>query len=240
MRAIILAAGRGSRMNELTSDRPKCLVSLNGRSLLSLQIKALREAGIKNIGIVTGYKREMLAELGDAEFHNSNWERTQMVSSLAHASEWLEQSPCIVSYSDIFYDKSAILSLLESTASIAITYDPHWLTLWKKRFSDPLLDAETFQISESGVLIEIGNKPTSVKKIQGQYMGLLRFTPEGWREMTWVINQLPQSECNSLHMTGALQKIIKAGRLPIKAIPYEGVWGEVDSPEDLKSYNNNQ
>ena len=72
MKAIILAAGRGSRMNKLTQDRPKCLVELHGRSLLNIQINTLRDAGISDIGIVTGYKRELLTDRGLVEFHNSH------------------------------------------------------------------------------------------------------------------------------------------------------------------------
>ena len=97
MKAIILAAGRGSRMRELTNERPKCLVELKGKSLLDWQLEALREAGIKKIAIVTGYKREMLAYRGLVEFHNTRWAETQMVSSLACAAHWLKTGPCIVS-----------------------------------------------------------------------------------------------------------------------------------------------
>ncbi len=102
MKAIILAAGRGSRMNHLTDDIPKCLVKLNGKSLLSRQIESLRKAGISEIGIVTGYKHELLRNVADFEFHNPHWADTNMVSSLVCADSWLRYEPCIVSYSDSF------------------------------------------------------------------------------------------------------------------------------------------
>ena len=102
MKAIILAAGRGSRMKELTAENHKCLVELRGKPLLEWQLLALREAGIGEIAIVTGYKRELLSQYGLAEFHNPRWEKTNMVSSLACAERWLQVGPCIVSYSDIF------------------------------------------------------------------------------------------------------------------------------------------
>ena len=116
MKAIILAAGRGTRMKELTDDRPKCLVKLRGRALLDLQLEALREAGIEKIAVVTGYRREMLASRGLTEFYNSRWAETNMVSSLACAEDWLKLEPCIVSYSDIFYDSYAVKSLMKSGA----------------------------------------------------------------------------------------------------------------------------
>jgi choline kinase len=236
MKAIILAAGRGSRMKSMTDDRPKCLVELHGKPLLAWQLAALREAGIAEIAIVTGYKREMLNSHGLVEFHNPRWAETNMVSSLACAQEWLQASPCIVSYSDIFYEPSAVKALMASQASLAVTYDSHWLKLWEKRFGDPLLDAETFRLNSDGTLAEIGNKPQSTGEVQGQYMGLLRFAPEGWREVVRIRDSLTTAECDRMHMTGTLQKVIDAGRVPIQAIPYELGWGEIDSAEDLKAY----
>jgi choline kinase len=236
VKAIILAAGRGSRMKDLTDDRPKCLVELRGKSLLEWQLAALRGAGISEIGIVTGYRRELLADLGLTEFHNARWAETNMVTSLSCADAWLRKIPCIVSYSDIFFAAPAVTSLINSHAQVAVIYDPNWLSLWKKRFGDPLLDAETFRLNPGGTLAEIGNKPQSVGEVEGQYMGLLRFTPAGWAEVLRIRSVLTRNECDRMHMTGTLQKVIEAGRISIAAIPECGEWGEVDSAEDLAAY----
>jgi choline kinase len=236
MKAIILAAGRGSRMKNLTDECPKCLVELRGKPLLVWQLAALREAGIDEIAVVTGYKRELLANRGLTEFHNPRWAETNMVSSLACAQEWLQTEPCIVSYSDIFYSSQAVKSLMDCTAALAVTYDPNWLELWTQRFGDPLLDAETFRLNLDNTLAEIGNKPKSVQEVQGQYMGLLRFTPEGWAEVLRIRASLTSNECDQIHMTGTLQRVIEASRIAIAAIPYELAWGEVDSAEDLLAY----
>lgn len=236
MKAIILAAGRGSRMKNLTDECPKCLVELRGRSLLAWQLMALREAGIEEIAIVTGYKRELLTDQGLTEFHNPRWAETNMVASLACAQAWLLSEPCIVSYSDIFYGSGAVKLLMRSPASLAVTYDPNWLELWKKRFGDPLLDAETFRLNSDSILTEIGGKPKSVEEVQGQYMGLLRFTPEAWEEVARIRAGLTAAECDNIHMTGTLKKVIAAGRIPVVAMAYEGGWGEVDSIEDINVY----
>lgn len=236
MKAIILAAGRGSRMKDLTEQRPKCLVELRGKALLDWQLEALHAAGITEIAIVTGYKRELLADRGLTEFHNARWAETNMVSSLACAQEWLQAEPCIVSYSDIFYSPVAVQSLMTSTASLAVTYDPNWLELWTQRFDDPLLDAETFRLTPEHTLAEIGNKPKSVEEVQGQYMGLLRFTPKGWAEVLRIRSGLTSAQCDKMHMTGTLQKVIDAGRIAIAAVPYTGEWGEVDCANDLDAY----
>lgn len=237
MKAIILAAGRGSRMKNLTDERPKCLVELRGKSLLDWQLEALRAGGINEIAIVTGYKRELLSNRGLVEFHNARWAETNMVSSLSCAEAWLKLEPCIVSYSDIFYSPSAVQSLIQCESPLAVTYDSNWLELWKQRFGDPLLDAETFRLNSAQTLAEIGNKPKSVEEIQGQYMGLLRFTPSGWCELQRIRSTLTSEQCDKMHMTGALQKVIDEGRLAIAALAYQDEWGEVDSPDDLNSYN---
>lgn len=236
MKAIILAAGRGSRMKDLTDERPKCLVELRGKALLDWQLEALRAAGITEIAIVTGYKRQLLTDRGLTEFHNARWAETNMVSSLACAQEWLQAEPCIVSYSDIFYSPMAVQSLRICAASLAVTYDPNWLELWTQRFGNPLLDAETFHLTPEHTLAEIGNKPTSVDEVQGQYMGLLRFTPEGWAEVLRIRSGLTFEQCDKMHMTGTLQKVIDAGRVAIAAVPYTGEWGEVDCANDLDAY----
>jgi len=237
MKAIILAAGRGSRMGSLTEDIPKCLAKLKEKPLIEWQIDALKKAGIEEIGIVTGYKRELLAGYGLKEFHNSRWASTQMVSSLECASEWLHASKCIVSYSDIFYRPQAVSLLMESNAEIAITYDPNWQTLWENRFSDPLEDAETFRLNKENAVMEIGSKPRNLEEVEGQYMGLLYFTPKSWRELMNIRSKLSQNHSDKMHMTSALQKIIDNENLILKGIPYSDEWGEVDNSSDLEFYN---
>lgn len=237
MRAIILAAGRGSRMKSMTSDRPKCLVDLNGITLIQKQVDTMRQAGINKIGIVTGYRREMLENFADVEFHNSMWSKTNMVTSLSMADEWLQKYNCIVSYSDIFYEASAITSLTKSKAHIAITYDPNWKILWEKRFIDPLSDAETFVLDDENTLIEIGGKATSIDEIKGQYMGLTYFRPNGWKEMCLMRDSLPHEKADRQDMTAALSEIIKRDNIKIHAVKYNNVWGEIDSENDLNIYS---
>ena len=233
MKAIILAAGRGSRMKNLTFDRPKCLVELHKKALLKWQVEALRAAGVTDIAIVTGYKREMLLSFNLVEYHNERWADTQMVTSLMCADEWLSAGTCIVSYSDIFYEPAAVKSLITSGAILAVTYDPNWLEQWSRRFEDPLCDAETFKLAPGDKLVEIGQKPHSTKEIQGQYMGLLRFTPSGWGEAKDVLSKLSTEQREKIHLTQLLQLIIDKDAVEISAIPYEGFWGEIDSQSDL-------
>jgi L-glutamine-phosphate cytidylyltransferase len=73
MRALILAAGRGSRLGHLGADRPKCLVKLAGKPLIERQIAALRRGGVDEIGIVRGYRAEMLDLRGLHSFIAASW-----------------------------------------------------------------------------------------------------------------------------------------------------------------------
>ena len=237
MKAIILAAGRGSRMAHLTEKEPKCLVHLRGKPLIEWQLEAIRAAGLTEIAVVTGYRNHRLSSYKLVEFHNKNWSKNNMLASLEHAEKWLRAEPCIVSYSDIFYDKSAITSLINCSAPIAVTYDPNWLNVWKKRFEDPLTDAETFLIDTSNQIIEIGNKPKNVEQIQGQYMGLLRITPESWEHLVSALANLPKSMRDNISMTAALQYLILHTKISVTGVPYENEWGEIDTPSDLEKFD---
>jgi choline kinase len=163
-----------------------------------------------------------------------------MVASLECAKEWLSEAPCLVSYSDIFYANSAIESLLRCSVPLAITYDPQWRALWERRFGDPLSDAETFRLDVNGTLADIGGRPASLDDIEGQYMGLLRFEPHGWQEVTRIRQTLSPEERDHMHMTGTLRRVIAANHVAIAAIPYFGEWGEVDSPCDLAVYESGE
>jgi choline kinase len=135
---------------------------------------------------------------------------------------------------------SALSLLVNCAAPLALTYDFNWLAAWQKRFDDPLLDAETFRLKSDGALSEIGNKPRSVEEIDGQYMGLLRFTPESWKELSRIRADMGDLKRDRMQMTGALQKVIDAGRMPVYAVRYDGSWGEIDTPDDLIIYEARQ
>lgn len=237
MKGIILAAGRGSRMESLTNSSPKCLIKFKNHTLLDHQIKAFKNAGINDIGIVTGYKREMLAKYGLHEFYNSNWESTNMVKSLTCAHKWLKKESCIISYSDIYYKSKAIEILRNCEDSLSLTYDPNWVELWEKRFDDPLDDAESFRIDlDTNYLLELGEKENDITKIMGQYMGLIKFTPIAWSEALNILGLIKGKIANQMYLTDLLQKIIENKIIKIKGLDYTSDWAEFDSKNDLKVF----
>ena len=236
MRALILAAGRGSRMGPLSEQRPKCLVEIAGRSLLDRQVGALSAGGVQEIGIVRGYRADLLQRAGLTYFENERWASTNMVMSLATAARWLRTAPAIVSYADIFYRAELVRSLIEAPEPLVITYDRSWRALWGRRFVDPLADAETFRIGPDGRLLEIGGKTNRIEQIEGQYMGLLKFTPPAWQAVESMLASLDEPVRDRLDMTGLLSRLLAQNGLPIGTLATEGQWGEVDNPADVALY----
>jgi len=238
MRAVILAAGRGSRMGHLGDDRPKCLVELEGKSLIERQIGALRRGGVDEIGVVRGYRAEMIDFPGLTYFANTRWAETNMVVSLASAATWLRSGPVIVSYADIFYRGALVQGLVNAPGQLIISYDRAWLRLWTRRFADPFSDAETFRIDAAGQLLEIGGRTTRIEDIEGQYMGLLKLTPPAWSAVEALLDMLDAPTRDRLDMTGLLRRLVASNAVPVSAFGTDGQWGEIDSPEDVALYQN--
>jgi len=235
MRAIILAAGRGSRLGALSQDRPKCLVQLADMPLLQRQIRALRGAGVSTIGIVRGYLGNMISVESVTYFENPRWAETNMVMSLAAAGAWLRSSPVLISYADIFYGRDVVRELAASSGDLVVAYDRAWRSLWTRRFADPLSDAETFRTNARGNLIDIGRRTTQFDDIEGQYMGLLKFTPPAWRAVEAVLAAVDQKTRDSMDMTTLLRALLDSG-FPIGTLGIAGPWGEIDSSLDLELY----
>lgn len=236
MRAMILAAGRGSRMGHFTDERPKCLIDLEGKPLIERQIAALRRGGVDEIGVVRGYRAEMIDFPGLTYFANDRWAETNMVRSLAAAALWLRSGPVLVSYADIFYRSDLVLGLSALAGELVVCYDRQWRNLWSRRFADPLADAETFRIDAAGRLLEIGGKTTRIEDIEGQYMGLVKFTPRAWSAVEALLSTLDAATIDRLDLTGLLRRLLAADEIAIDTFSTDGQWGEIDNGEDVALY----
>jgi choline kinase len=197
---------------------------------------ALRRGGVEQIGIVRGYRAEMIDLPGVFCFANERWAETNMVMSLAAAADWLRAGQVIVSYADIFYRGELVRGLASAPGDLVVSYDRAWRRLWTRRFADPLADAETFRIDVAGQLLEIGGKTTRIEDIEGQYMGLLKFTPPGWSAIEALLGTLDATTRDRLDMTGLLRRLLTGKRLAVSTFATEGQWGEIDSPEDVALY----
>lgn len=234
MKAIILAAGRGSRLGNITSTKPKPMAKLVGIPLIEWQLNALKDADIQDVSIVTGYEAEAFNAYHLPTFNNPHWATTNMVSSLLCADKLLSNNDAIVSYGDIVYKPSIVKKLVVESCQLGITFDTKWLDLWKLRFKNPLDDAEQFR-HKNGYLQAIGKKVKSLNEIDGQYMGLIKITSESWKEIKRYLINLPASELQAKDMTTLLNDLIIKGH-SIKTVAIEGGWVEVDNPSDIACY----
>ncbi len=238
MKVIILAAGEGSRLRPLTLDRPKCLVEAGGRALLEYHLDVLRSRGLNDIVLVTGYLAEALSRLGLRTYHNDRYAETNMVWSLFCAEQELDGN-VLIAYGDIVYSPGILDAVMESNGDVSVAVDLGWREYWEERFSDPLADAETLRIDDDGQIVEIGQKPTSIDEIQGQYLGLMKFTDAGMKAARKHFHEsiragtLGGKPPVKAYMTDLLQALIDSGQ-GLEAVLVRGDWVEIDSFSDLE------
>ena len=243
MRAIILAAGEGTRLRPYTLERPKCMVELAGRPLLAHQIGALERAGVRDITVVTGYRAEQIEALGYPTAHNPRFASTNMVTSLMCAAHLLDgAADVLIAYGDLVYEPRVVEALLACTEPLCTTIDRSWRHLWELRLSDPLSDAETLKMSEEGDILELGKKPQSYDEIQGQYMGLIKVSANFATHLVTHHQRLDPKgtydgkDLDNMYMTSFLQSLIDHGH-NLRAVPVDGGWLEVDTTDDLDLYS---
>lgn len=231
--AVILAAGRGSRLRRRTDDRPKCLVELAGRTLLDWQLAALLAADVAPpVTVVCGYRGAQLRDPRIVTIANPRWADSNMVRSLMAAASRLQAAPTVVSYGDVVYHPDHVRALVAAADDVAITWDRRWAELWRARFADPLLDAERFAVDERGRVRVVGGRAVSLVEIGGQFMGLLRWTPAGWARTAAVLARFPPAAVDAMDMTTLLAQLIAAG-VTVGGVAVDGRWCEIDSEDDL-------
>src|SRR3989338_5317146 len=192
LKAIILAAGEGTRLRPYTLDRPKCLVEVDGQSLLARQLAVLATEAIHPIILIGGYRVEMLKRPGIEIRVNPRYAETNIVWTLFCAEDDLE-GDLLLCYGDIVYSREVLQALLKSKADIAVPIDLDWESYWRARNEDPLDDAETLKLADDGRILEIGQKPKSLAEIEGQYMGLMKFSATGCESLKKVFHDAKAS-----------------------------------------------
>jgi len=241
VKAIILAAGQGTRLKPLTDAIPKCLVPFRGKPILDHILFALHETGIADITVVTGYRDDAVVARGIPTRHNPEFASTNMVRSLFCAEDLLEGDDVLVVYGDIVFRSALAHALSQERAPISVAVNTQWRELWQLRMSDPLADAETLKLDAKGNIVELGKKARSYEEIQGQYTGLIRIAREALPRVRAFYHALDQTRLydgknfHNMFMTSFLQEIIDH-LMPIKAVLVGGGWVEIDSIEDLLAY----
>ncbi len=226
MKALLLAAGLGSRLAPITDDRPKALVPVNGKPILIKQIENLRECGVSDIAVVAGYKAEMLERAVHGRFPDvevlvcPDYASTNNMYSAYLARERLAGSAFLMMNSDVFFDASVLAALLACDAPNAIVTD-----------IGTYLEESMKVVEEGGRLVAI-SKAIPPERALGASIDVYKFSEEAGRaffdkcaEFIEVRRELKKwSEV-------ALDAILRD--VEFRACPLKGRWFEIDNHDDL-------
>lgn len=242
MKAILLAAGLGTRMGEMAAEKPKAMVSFIGQPLLQRQVAVLKATGLNDIIIVGGYRAEKLSKLGLPVIVNERYRETNMVFSLFCAEEQMQPGEdLIIAYGDIIYEKRLLEALLSCRAPLCIVVDSNWREYWNLRMEDPLTDAETMKLAQGNRIVELGKKARDYGEIEGQYIGLIKVKGaevERFREAWATLDQNVLYDgrvYEKMFMTSFLQHLIDSG-WEAQAVLVDNGWLEFDTGADLELY----
>ncbi len=238
MKLILLAAGKSSRIyNKIGIN--KCLINVNDKSLIENIIDGAIANNIKEIEVVTGFKKnnivKKLSKYKNIKFlENKKYNSTDMVYSAMLAIK-NSKTDLIISYTDIFYQVS-LFKLMNriSKNQISIPFTKDWRRIWNLRKKNIYNDAETFYKDKKNHLLEIGNKITkkNIRKIHGQFLGII-FLPR--KKIKSVQNLYRKNQNKKIQFTQFINQMIKANFL-IKCINYKDFWYEIDDIKDLKNF----
>ncbi|MFT4641937.1 MAG: choline kinase [Verrucomicrobiales bacterium] len=164
MKAIIMAAGIGSRLKDINGDRPKCLIETNGVSLISRSVSLLQERGITDISVITGYKSELIRQELKSRvkyLHNPYFQVTNSIASLWLAKELLCDDVILMN-ADLYY-QMAVLDIAIAQRGRAVMLSD----------STRIKDAD-FRFSVEGKrILKTGNQLTNLET-DCEYVGIVR------------------------------------------------------------------
>jgi choline kinase len=239
IQGIILAAGRGSRLRHLTEKKPKTFNKFKNKSYIDIIINNFIKNNINKINIVVGYKKNFFKKIKFKKILNKKWKSTNIFFSLTRAKKILRSNTCIISYSDIIYDKEAIKLLIRENGDIIFLNNVNWKKIWKIRFKKPLKDLENFNFIKTNTgdfLTKIGGKVKKLSLIKGQFAGLFKISPKGWKIILEFIKN-NKIDINNLDITSFFSKFLKKNKKIIKVVHYNKVWFEIDSLSDFNKLN---
>lgn len=241
-KAIILAAGQGTRLRPLTDDKPKCLVELCGTSLLDRQISVLGRCGVDDYLVVAGYRADVIKARGYPYALNPRFDSTNMVSTLfCSRDHFPKDEDLLICYGDIVYQMNNLKAVLAADGPMALMADNNWLEYWALRMNDPLDDVESFVINDKGLVSELGRKVHSMERVHAQYTGLIKVSAAAVGEMASFYDALDRNATydgqsfDNMYMTSFIQRLIDAG-WPVRPILVTNGWLEVDAVSDLELY----
>ncbi len=231
MKVIVLSAGQGKRLLPLTAGLPKCLLPIQGKTLIEWQIDELNKCGIQRITVVTGYRAEKVEDLLCRRYgpekvktlYNEAYAKTDnLVSCWAVRDEMTEDF--ILLNGDTLFEAAVLKCLLESSACPVTVVVSH-----KNNY-----DADDMKVEmEDCRLVKIG-KNIPQDEIHGESIGMILFRDEGPRLFCNALKKaLGDSGADKKWYLSVIDEM--ARRMPVWTCSINGLhWCEVDYPVDLK------
>lgn len=178
MRAIIIGAGRGSRLMPTTADTPKCFAEVGGQRLLDWAINAFHRNGIDDIVFIGGYRIDCVRkDYPQFTFReNTDWQNNNILASLMFAEDMMDV-PFVCCYSDVLFTPGIVHDIVHATADIALGVDSEWLVRYEHRTEHPSDDAEKVIVT-NGLVTRI-HREISDGKAHGEFIGLAKFSGSG-------------------------------------------------------------
>ena len=230
MKALILAAGRGTRIRSIHGERPKCLISFEGEAILDHQINGLFAAGIREIGIVVGYESQQIVRHIETRYreyrhrfsfiYNPKFEATNNIYSLWVARDWIRGDAFMCLNADVLCTPDILIRGARTTAPISMIIDPDWR------------DETMKVIIREGRVVKMSKK-ISRDEFSGTYIGITTFSFEAQQEFFQSLDRLVGEGRVNEFFNVAVQDLadsgMQVGFTSTKGFP----WAEIDDPADL-------
>ena len=220
MKVLVLAAGRGVRMGQLTQDKPKVLIEVNGNPFLYYVLKNLQAVGIDEIGVVVGYKKEKVFNFVDKYGFNVKFiEQPNLLGTgdaVMRAKEWIGKENFIVIMGDNLYSAEDIKNL--------VGMNDNFLRVAAFRSEHP----ERYGVLEvdGNALLKIEEKPAQPKSDLVN-TGLYKLTPEIFEHLV----DLKKSPRGEIELTDAINHLAALGK--VKIYELKDYWIDMSVKEDL-------
>ncbi len=241
LKAIIIAAGMSARLMQLTDEKPKCMLEIDGKTMLQRQIETLQKCGVQDIVVVRGYKKEKINYTGIKYVYNVNYRRNNIFESLMTAEAEMD-GEFIAVYSDILYENCVVEALLKSSADISVVVDSEWKKAYEGRSQHPLEEAEKVIIKD-GKVVKIAKAIPAVDA-QGEFIGMMKFSKKGAETLKQNYRRLKKEHAaekpfhtapslEKAYMTDMFQELVDKG-YKVAPVMIKGNWTEFDTIEDFK------
>ncbi len=231
-KAVILAAGRGTRMRELTNDVPKPMIEVRGKPVLQHIVEGLRDAGVRKFLIIVGYHAETVRNFfEDGRRHDVTIQyATQTVQDgtgrvVNLARDFTDASPFVLSYGDILIGQ-------ENYKRVVDLPDDVEAVITVTRGEDVSKGGAVF-VNEQMELVDLREKPKPGEPSSPWYnAGLYAFRPSIFE----FIEKLKPSARGEYELTDAIRDLAHSGK-KVRALELTGEWADVRDPEILAKLN---